>query len=88
MPLSRKGWEFAEKLFAQKVTQLQESRSKREADARRKTPGSSVAWIPEVYRESTHETAHAWVESGRLAVNETDEQLAMYAPFEPARGAR
>ena len=32
--------------------------------------------------------AHAWVESGRLAVNETDEQLAMYAPFEPARGAR
>lgn len=63
MALSPKGWEFAEKLFAQKVTRLHESRSKREADARRKTPGSSVAWIPEAYRESTHETAHAWVES-------------------------
>ena len=84
MPLSRKGWEFAEKLFAQKVTRLHESRSNREADARRKTPGSSVAWIPEVYRESTHETAHAWVESFIEAV-ETESSSPSQEDLDEAR---
>lgn len=63
MPLSRKGWEFAKKLFAHKVTPLHEVRAKREADARRRTPTSAIAWIPEAYREGMHETGHAWVES-------------------------
>lgn len=63
MPLSRKGWEFAEKLFAQKASPLHASLSASEAAAQRKTTGSPVVWILGVYGESMKAFGDAWLRS-------------------------
>lgn len=52
MPLSRKGWKFVETLIVQRSSPLHDALSASRAAAKRKSPGSPVAWIPGVYGES------------------------------------
>lgn len=63
MPVSRKGWEFAEKLFVQTTAPLHASLSASEAAAQRKTTGSPVVWILGVYGESMKAFGDAWLRS-------------------------